>query len=547
MKALQSRYDETTSVLSASSHLDFAGCRLQAHASALRADLVRDVEARLLMPSADDACPKPIRLYVPPRSHDALDQTNSSPAVHSAAVEDSPVAASCVLTVRGELLVADHTDEGLSSLRPRSLGFIAQDTILPPPPNPSGRGQKLRRYPIVLMVSCSALRRRDGHTAGRDAAVELSASDKVAMTELRLFAPSLNQYAALRQAIESWSAKLHLAQIQSLPVLCTISDEEDKSEDDAGGTRDSPADAVLHKSLDARERVDGTHTGKRDNLFMAEIESKMTALPLQTSKAISVLGPGLAAERRVLPFDTNDLAGSVQSLLSVSETTAQINLEHCSDSSKTKCMPDMDRSSGQLLKQINAVRENLWQTMSRASRAPLFLISSTESTTMMSNFLSSAAAGAEKDVHSLAAATAAAKDLSRFTLGSLKGSLDRGYDIGLDTKGDLDTDLLDPRIDGTLRLTAQLELRAIAAGLLEGLDAALVLEIRHLAEENALLRAHLRRFRSTAFSMKAGTETNATPAERPITTPAERPIIVSGQPTSLSFVPATEPEGKVLT
>ena len=111
----------------------------------------------------------------------------------------------------------------------------------------------------------------------------------------------------------------------------------------------------------------------------------------------------------------------------------------------------------------------------------------------------------------------------------------------------MDTDLLDPRIDGTLRLTAQLELRAIAAGLLEGLDAALVLEIRHLAEENALLRAHLRRFRSTAFSMKAGTETNATPAERPITTPAERPIIVSGQPTSLSFVPATEPEGKVLT
>ena len=138
---------------------DFAGCRLRAHAAALRADLVREVEARLLMHVAIEASQKPFHLLVPKSATVPTQQCQhfaTAPGLRygtSSAEEDySTQMASCVITFRGELLAVEHTDDGLAALQPRSLGFLVPGTILSPQPDQYLHGQTLRRYSFVLPI-----------------------------------------------------------------------------------------------------------------------------------------------------------------------------------------------------------------------------------------------------------------------------------------------------------------------------------------------------------------------------------------------------------
>ena len=200
---------------------DFAGWRLRAHAAALRADLIREVEGRLLKHLAIEACPKPFHLLVPQSATGPARHFAAAPSAFCSGTPDAAAAedhsthmASCVITGRGELLVVDHTDDGLVALRPRSLGFLVPGTVLPPEPDLPIQGPALRRYPFILPIHRPAFC-LEGLVAGRGAVTDLAQSQMPEVEKLRLFAPSRSQFDALRRAVECWSTPAETVRMQS--------------------------------------------------------------------------------------------------------------------------------------------------------------------------------------------------------------------------------------------------------------------------------------------------------------------------------------------
>ena len=533
MKALQSRYQEMTAGSSINSHLNYSGSRLRAHASALRADLIREAEDRLLTPVTDEACLKPIRLYVPPSSlATAAQATATSLGTGRGSVEeDTAVAASCVLSRRGELLVADHSDEGLNALRPRSLGFIAADSVLPPQPEPLRRGQTRRRYPVVLMVSRTAHRRCDGFIAGQEATLERAVSDANTMSELRLFAPSLNQYDALRHAIQAWSAGLQPALLPSLPVPNSSADEDKKSKECLA---EHTEELILVESFEANESLPHVE----DRVPWSETQTTLPSSPVQPRKSTPDLCPRVGFDSAAVSAVTYGSEAWAQTLASAADiSAAQLGqnqtLEQAlaveSSAAHNQSLEQalaMESPAAQLRKQIATLRQNLLQTISRAC------ITQPPKDRQENNLLLATAAMMEEELHdTLAATVAAAANLRRFPLGTYnnKGCNDiLEDDSGVDLNGELE--------ERGRHLTMQLELRTAAAGLLAGLDAALVLEIHHFAEENARLRARLRQRCTTTFSSR----TRTAPISQSNDAAARSAVLLVPEPDSPRFTMVTD-------
>ena len=545
MKALRMKHDAFASP-PVSSHLNFAGCRLRAYASTLRADLVRDLEARLLVPVAAEACPKPLRIFVPPatavvdpapvparasasfrRSASLSFLSNGSASL--AAEEDAAVLASCVLTDSGELLVADHSDDGLAALCPRSLGFLATGLTLPPVPEPSHRGQALRRYPIVLQVHRPITRRR---ASGYRAAADPTLSKASEAEELVLFAPSRNQYNALRRAVETLSAAV---QSNSTPRLSISTDVGEC--DNTKGARESQGNARAEepKTGKATKEVQVPLSyGKGDCQPSVAFAPLVLSHPHNTpfvctgtvaaehpTAAPAVYDSGHLAQATVA--DINDQART-QAGLSPSRTRL---VQGCNAGDHGPLhnpvsgpgSAAVESTAVHLREQIAAAREGLVRIMSHAALSPL-------PTTVhpVGAFLATTHAAAGADLFSSLAAAAINISMSPFHT-SRSDSRETSHGVDLE----IDSDSEDAAVEGGGGLTAHMEMRAATAGLLAGLDAAMMLRIHRFAAENARLRACLKKGTgNSSFRDKAEASADAAAA-------ADESIVISGGPVFQSI------------
>ena len=462
---------------------DFEGCRLRAHATALRADLIREVEARLLMPKAAATCPKPLNLLVPQPVHPAGTGATgpykafASPGGHLRATEDdASVLASCVLTDRGELLVADHTDEGLGAVRPRSLGFLLKCVVVPPSQDLPRRTNTPRRYPVTLLVQRHTSRRRDGLTAGHvDPAEE----------ELRLFATSRSQYDALCKAIDGLNS-VQSAKAQQQPAVTSVAGHESEE----GGFVSGHVESMRAKIV--------------ENEHFASIAT-LTESQEQKPSPAPVAGPVPNAPESVYA------AAEINRLCS-----ADISPKYCYDNYSPDHPPLVDTATAKLQECIGAARKSLLRALlpDQFTQTPPSVHSS-------HNCLAATAAKTEADIHSIvSAAVAATADLSQSDACN-SGAGNLGRDPGSGFESEFDTG------ERRRRVTEHFELRSAASGLLAGLDAAMVLEISQYITENARLRAILRRRNATIPSGEATEKVTLEP-----TTMTSGPIILSREPAS---------------
>ena len=541
-KALQTVNNEVLAALPVSSHLDITGCRLRTYASTLRANLISDVEARLLIPLAAEACPKPLRIYVPP-ANAAVGPSSPAPTTGSffprassfrlrastrgssffAAEEPALALASCVLTDSGELLVIDHSDDGLAALRPRSLGFLAPGATLPPAPEPSHHGQALRRYPIVLAVHRPAIHRRGGLTAGHRSMADLAFSQASAAEDLLLFAPSRNQYNVLRSAVDGLSA---VTRSTNPPGLETSSKagRDGKLIEARGGQGESQSEGA--KGL---ETIGNTHAP----LFAGHGDSQPSetwATPLLSEPFKPIASPQVrptagAADQGAVATVARDVASWRPLAATVCNNRA--SSAHLAEGHSTNNHVHKDSISGSgsatvesaapdVREQISAVRDSLLHILSHASRSPRI-------TTVQPkrNFLTTTYSAVGADLHSVLAAAASELCLSAVNTNPVGDDEFSGEVWGSDKSSVFDD------VESGRRLQAHLDLREAAAGLVAGLDVAMVREIHRYAEENARLRARLRKPDAEISSCKTGAVAGETEA-------SEESIIISGGPTSTS-------------
>ena len=430
---------------------DFMGCRLRAHAAAQRADLIRDVEARLLTRASSEVCPKPLHLLMAPDSASASGPRKhsiSTPSVqgvnHKAGEEDALVLVSFVLTVRRELLVVDHTEEGLAALRPRSLGFLAPGVMLPPLPDQNQPGKALRRYPVVLHVHRS---HHNGSIAGDAAAANQVLSSSVDAEDLHLYAPSRSQYDALRRAVESLSSPSEPMQSRLEPCVVEDGKEQDK-------------EAAKWKGVATQEVTE-------DDLKMpARNVDLFDGTNLQPSRT------SLPARHDADAEEVVNAAAAASYSLSLEVANAQKGASAAYSMEKYCALPGPENAAvraEKLKERIAAAQESLLCTPPPPAVCTLLAKTAAE----------------QAEVYSAWVAAAAAAKLSMSPFSIFKGTSDfvGGFDLNSCNKGDT--------TESGLLLTMHMELRAGALGLLAGLDTAMALEIRRFAMENARLQQRI--------------------------------------------------------
>ena len=501
MSALQVRPKEVApGTYLQSNQFDFSGCRLRARVTALRADLIREVEARVLIPFAGATCPKPLRLFVPSAFPSAVDQ-----AALSSAEDDAMVPASCVLTDRGEVLVADHSDDGLTAIRPRSLGFLMPDAVSSPSSGPSLQGQKQNRIPILLLVSRTALGRSYALAGGLGISADPLPSD-TAVVELRLLAPSRNQHDALRSAIEGWNSEAKSLQTDSMPVGSSLADKEQNQSEEGGGVEAEgsvPADLQISKE---------------------EQES------LPCSPGLSFVPQNLQPQFCTMSADGADSQHSCPSVVAIAPVEAVRDLDlpaydygNGSPTRKHFQLPDAasNASATQLQKRISAAREDLRHVITCASR-----VLQPQGLHPVGILLAETASATEEYLNSVldSYAKSNAADFN---------SACEGED------GKVEPDLISnsdyQASECEKLLAAHMDLRAAAAGLLAGLDAALVLEISRFTAENSILRGRLFPLCVATSSCWKKEKINAGAPS------AAAPITLSGEPKSPSYILVSDP------
>ena len=518
---------------------DFAACRLRVHSVDLRASLIRDVETCLLAQVAAEACPKPLHLLLPlpgaKTSSQHAARPPSSPGVHrGVSVEDGTQMVSCVLTSKGELLVVDHTDEGLAARCPRSLGFIAPGMAIPPQPDQPLQGQALRRYPVVLLLYRSASCRNEDQMAGCGAAADIATSVSVETEELLLLAPSRNQYDALRRAVEGYGSAAQHVPAGSGLKLTPDTEEDDRLGEGAALTGDG------FVGLDLENAEEDLETGCSCDSQPSEALGGTPRSIMQPTESLTALSH---------PTDVTDHAeaaaahGPASWALSLAAAGGNEEAMAASDNEATAsahitvgtgisdggpahhALPASGQEAAEsatslLREQITAARESILRVLSCHTPS--------SSPSIITTLLRMTAAEENNVYSSLAEAIAAATGSSSIHM--LEGGCD-GLDAGTESDNNAN---LDASVSGR-RLTEQLELRAGATALLAGLDTAMVLEIRRFVMGNARLRSQLRQGQgadSDVSAQQAGVMAASTVPE---------PIVLSGGPTSPSFATVCPP------
>ena len=404
------------------------------------------------------------------------------------------VLVSCVLTTQGELLVVDHTDDGLSAPRPRSLGFLSPEAALPQDPERPLQVQALRRYAVVLPIYRTASRRRSGLMAGHGAADDPALFDSVETEDLRLFASSRSQYDALQRAITGWSDAANpqpeVVQIESEEDVFFIACEDDEDSDDQPQESVEERGEVLGDEEEIPAGNDDLHIGDSCEALQPEACSGPHQVMISSPRA------SLEDADKLAEADTSGSAG------------------HCSQHGSPAYGAQSGSATEEVLaeeirKRIANVRETILCSPPPPAVCNLLAVTAEE----------------QSELHSAWVAAAEAAELSLSPFSTLKGL--KGYN---------NSDIA----ESGRRLRVHLELRAGAVGLLAGLDTAMALEIRRFAVENARLWERLGQYQATDSSVGACESCGFEPI--PATeAPAAEPVILSGMPGNKSFQYAAVP------